>query len=273
MSSIQDFLNKPVEAMKSMFQRVQSEFDIASVFSQQALRESILAGRPYIDPNQRRAEIDRFNQSIRTGTLGRIQNSGTLGGGQGGSYVPDNIVFNYSPERSSHPDPGAWPHLTFGGQVLNPVQGGQKFWEASYSVSMHDYGGGSIVPGESGIDKAIGYYGIKLEVLERANSLVEALLEINAQNLGRAPSQIQSGKLLITSGFRHKIYNQYLRNTGVGAALNSKHMQGIALDCIMGRGQFREAFIEMARKHGFGGVGRYNSFVHIDMGPARTWNG
>ena len=273
MSSIQDFLNKPVDAMKNMFSRVQGEFDKASLFSQQPLRESIAAGRPYIDPNQRRAETDRFRQSIRTGTLGRLENSGNIGNGQGGSYVPDNIVFQYSPERSAHPDPSEWEHLTFGGQVLDPVQAGQKFWDATFSVKMVDYGGGSIVPGESGIDRAIGYYGVKLEALERANSLVEALLEINAQNLGGAPSQMGSGKILITSGFRHQIYNQYLRNTGVGAARNSKHMQGIALDCIMGRGQFREAFIEMARKHGFGGIGRYNSFVHIDMGAVRSWNG
>lgn len=273
MSSIQDFLNKPVNAMKSMFQRVQGEFDKASVFSQQALRESILGGRPYIDPNQRRAETERFRSSIRAGSIARIQNSGNVGAGQGGTYVPDDIVFTYSPQRSSHPEPSSWQHLEFGGQVLSPVRGGEKFWKWTRPVNMRDYGGGSIIPGESGIDEAIGYYGIKLEVLERAEALVEALLEIGAANFGGAPGQIRSGKILITSGFRHQIYNQQLRNEGIGAALNSQHMQGKALDCIMGRGQFREAFIEMARKHGFGGIGRYNSFVHIDIGPARTWNG
>lgn len=274
-SRLQDFLNKPIEAMKGLVDRTQNEFNRTALFSQQALRESVLNGRPYIDPNQRAAEIQRFRNERRAAVLARTQNSET-GGGQGGDYVPDNIVFSYTPERSSHPAPDGWSTLTFGGQVLNPVvspSNSEKFWDWDQAVNMRDYGGGSIVPKDSGIDNAIGYYGIKLEVLERADALVKAMLEIGGDSMPGAPSSMRNGKMLITSGFRHEIYNQHLRNRGIGAALNSQHMQGKALDCIMGRGRFREAWIEMARKHGFGGIGRYNTFVHIDIGPVRGWNG
>jgi hypothetical protein len=35
--------------------------------------------------------------------------------------------------------------------------------------------------------------------------------------------------------------------------------------------EFRNTFIEYASQEGIGGIGTYNSFIHIDIGPRRIW--
>ena len=253
---LQDFLSAPVDSLQSLFDKAETETEQLRIQSDQRTREAVAAGRPSATREARTEARDQFIAEWRGSVLAGIENSG---------YVERDGEIVFVPSMSSHPAPTAWEYLTFGGQVLNPVQAGKQFWTSDIVVNMVDYGGGQVIPGETGIDPAIGYYGIKLEALERANALIEAMMELGADRLDGAPSSITGqGKLLITSGFRHPIYNQYLRNTGVGAAVNSQHMEGKALDCVMGRGAFRERFIEMAAAHGFKGIGRYNTFVHID---------
>ena len=61
-----------------------------------------------------------------------------------------------------------------------------------------------------------------------------------------------------------------------GAAKNSLHMSGKAFDINTGSGAFsqsQDTLINTARSVGFSGFGRYATFVHIDTGPPRTWNG
>jgi hypothetical protein len=50
----------------------------------------------------------------------------------------------------------------------------------------------------------------------------------------------------------------------------SYHGLGIALDVSV-FGPDQRQFAEMARRHGFGGIGFYSSFTHIDTGPVRQW--
>lgn len=78
----------------------------------------------------------------------------------------------------------------------------------------------------------------------------------------------------VNSGYRSPAYNASLP----GAAKNSYHMQGMAMD-ISWPGidrVSREEFIRIARSHGFRGIGIYGpsagNFVHIDIGPERTWS-
>jgi hypothetical protein len=271
---LQDFLSAPVDSLQSLFDKAETEMEQLRIGSDQITREAVAAGRPAATREARTEARDAFIRDWRGSVLDGIDNSG---------YVEREGEIIFVPSMTSHPDPNSWAHLTFGGQVLNPYQAGQQFWTSDLVVDMVDYGGGRVIPGETGIDPAIGYYGIRLDVLERANALIEAMMELGADRLDGAPDTIRSqGKILITSGFRHRIYNQYLRNLAQfanpprrpGAALNSQHMEGKALDCIMGRGAFRETFIDMAAAHGFKGIGRYNTFVHIDTrdNPAR-WNG
>ncbi len=58
-------------------------------------------------------------------------------------------------------------------------------------------------------------------------------------------------------------------NRAVHGALHSRHLK-IAFDCRCAS-KDREAFIKAARAAGFRGIGRYSTFVHIDMGPVREW--
>lgn len=74
----------------------------------------------------------------------------------------------------------------------------------------------------------------------------------------------------IISGYRSPLYNNHLRSVGGGVAKNSLHLYGQAIDfCLpsvdMGR------LYEMARSFKAGGVGRYNEFIHIDVGRVRYW--
>lgn len=77
-------------------------------------------------------------------------------------------------------------------------------------------------------------------------------------------------KIHIISGYRSPLYNNYLRSIGGGVAKNSLHLYGQAIDfCLpsvdMGR------LYEVAKSFKAGGVGRYNEFIHIDVGRVRYW--
>jgi len=75
-------------------------------------------------------------------------------------------------------------------------------------------------------------------------------------------------RLTVTSGYRSPAYN-----ASVDGATKSYHMSGKAIDVTWAgfNAATREDFIRLARQEGFGGIGRYNSFVHVDVGPEREW--
>jgi zinc D-Ala-D-Ala carboxypeptidase len=73
--------------------------------------------------------------------------------------------------------------------------------------------------------------------------------------------------LLVTSAYRSPEHNKR-----VGGAKNSFHLKGVAFDIRM-ENQDPVAFEAAAREVGFRGVGYYpkQGFMHIDLGPERTW--
>ena len=73
--------------------------------------------------------------------------------------------------------------------------------------------------------------------------------------------------LIIRSAYRSPEHNR-----AVGGAKASKHMEGIAFDVAMANHD-PEAFEAAARAIGFKGFGFYprSGFIHIDLGPARSW--
>lgn len=74
--------------------------------------------------------------------------------------------------------------------------------------------------------------------------------------------------ITINSGYRSPDYNRL-----VGGAARSKHLDGIAFDCAIA-GALQPAFKSMAEKHGFNGIGTYDTFIHIDTRPNRArWGG
>ena len=78
--------------------------------------------------------------------------------------------------------------------------------------------------------------------------------------------------LQINSGYRNPRFNASLD----GAAKNSLHMSGMALDCHKSSfGSSNEAadkFIEAASQEGAGGIGTYSDFIHIDIGRRNHWS-
>jgi hypothetical protein len=73
--------------------------------------------------------------------------------------------------------------------------------------------------------------------------------------------------LIIRSAYRSPEHNRV-----VGGAKASKHMEGVAFDVAMANHD-PEAFEAAARAVGFKGFGFYprSGFMHVDLGPARSW--
>ena len=73
--------------------------------------------------------------------------------------------------------------------------------------------------------------------------------------------------MIVLSGYRSREHNRR-----VGGARASKHMDGAAFDISMANHD-PVAFEAAARKAGFQGFGFYprSGFIHIDLGPARSW--
>lgn len=76
----------------------------------------------------------------------------------------------------------------------------------------------------------------------------------------------------IISGFRSQGYNQSLRDAGRGAARESLHTKGLALDIHLDEVDEQELFdyLKSLKRGGAGYYPRY-LFVHADVGDVRTW--
>ena len=79
-------------------------------------------------------------------------------------------------------------------------------------------------------------------------------------------------RITIVSGYRSPQYNTDLRNKGMLAAKASLHQYGMAAD-IKIQGTSSKRVWNTVKKLGFGGTGYYKGeLVHIDVGPARSWD-
>ncbi len=94
-------------------------------------------------------------------------------------------------------------------------------------------------------------------------------IKINTEAMDKLQSlRNRLGKpLIVRSGYRSPSHNR-----AVGGAPASKHMLGTAFDIAMSNHD-PVAFAEAARAVGFLGFGTYprSGFMHIDLGPARSW--
>jgi len=82
----------------------------------------------------------------------------------------------------------------------------------------------------------------------------------------------REAKITITSGYRSPEYNTRVRNRGGLAAKASLHQYGMAVDIKM-EGVPAKRVWNTVKTLGFGGAGYYHgTTVHIDVGPARSWD-
>ena len=97
----------------------------------------------------------------------------------------------------------------------------------------------------------------------------DGAIKINTQALDKLQSlRNRLGKpLIVRSAYRSPAHNK-----AVGGAPRSKHMDGTAFDIAMSNHD-PVAFEAAARAVGFLGFGYYprSGFMHIDLGPARSW--
>lgn len=82
---------------------------------------------------------------------------------------------------------------------------------------------------------------------------------------------VVSGPLYVNSGWRSVQYN-----AKVGGAKSSTHLNGLAVDItwdgFIAKSNKTEQFVALARKEGFRGIGLYNTFIHLDIGPEKQWD-
>lgn len=76
----------------------------------------------------------------------------------------------------------------------------------------------------------------------------------------------------IISGYRSPRTNSMLRARSEGVARRSYHLRGMAIDLRL-PGLSTAGIARTARQLSVGGVGYYDDsdFVHVDVGPVRTW--
>ena len=75
---------------------------------------------------------------------------------------------------------------------------------------------------------------------------------------------------LLFCGYRSPAYNRLLRKRDRDVARNSYHVKGMAADIALEGVRLRD-IESVAKGLSVGGVGRYDKFVHLDVGPVRCW--
>ncbi|MEJ2641789.1 MAG: YcbK family protein [Desulfosarcinaceae bacterium] len=80
------------------------------------------------------------------------------------------------------------------------------------------------------------------------------------------------GTFSVISGYRSPATNAMLRRITTGVAKNSYHMKGKAIDIRL-RGCPTHKLRDICLQVHAGGVGYYpkSNFVHVDVGPVRSW--
>lgn len=105
------------------------------------------------------------------------------------------------------------------------------------------------------------------KTIKMSKRVVDILLQISERSLGDNTSLV----VRITSGYRTRKTNSYLRSFSKNVAENSLHIKGQAIDFTIDNLPHKK-LNNIAKEHAFGGLGVYDNFIHIDSGPFRRWN-
>lgn len=99
-------------------------------------------------------------------------------------------------------------------------------------------------------------------------STEKQITRLQSSKLQQLKQVLGMSSLKIISGTRTPEHNK-----SVGGAERSEHLNGRATDIDTSgmTDEQRVAFVKAATKVGFGGVGIYGSFIHLDTGKVRVW--
>jgi len=97
----------------------------------------------------------------------------------------------------------------------------------------------------------------------------DGLIVVNEEALDclQTLRDIMGVPLIINSAYRSVAYNK-----AVGGAPKSQHLEGKAFDIRLTDKVDRKELKAMAKAAGFTGIGDYDTFVHVDIGPVRYWD-
>lgn len=93
------------------------------------------------------------------------------------------------------------------------------------------------------------------------------LIDEHAMDCLQRFRDLVGGPVVLNSAYRSETYNKK-----VGGAPKSQHLLGRAFDVQITDRLHRDEIHKLAKSAGFSGFGDYNTFVHIDIGPARYWD-
>ena len=106
------------------------------------------------------------------------------------------------------------------------------------------------------------------EIASKGNDSI--LINEDALDRLQKARELLNAPMTINSAFRDKAHNKK-----VGGADNSLHTVGRAFDIAYRLNGYvlldRRDLYEACKMAGFTGFGFYNTFLHVDTGPKRTW--
>jgi hypothetical protein len=176
------------------------------------------------------------------------------------------------------------------------VEGGGGTWSptSNYIVTLVaiDSASGQLkIPSSSRYDIAVTWCGFANQEFKKGfkSSIYFAPISVldfdfNPQQLGQAANpygcyaRIDFVKALQVLKARYgnklsvsSLYRQPSHNANIGGAKNSLHMAGCAID-ISANAEQREKLALLAWELGFGGIGMYDGWIHLDIAPISRWS-
>lgn len=103
------------------------------------------------------------------------------------------------------------------------------------------------------------------EIIKMDKELIELLYKVQTISESHEP-------INIISAYRSPNTNQKMHDKERGVAQNSYHTRGMAIDINIQNRSLKD-IRKIAKELQMGGVGYYprSNFVHVDVGPVRTW--
>ena len=253
-SLIKSLFDSVLGEFRDFVNNIKSEFGKMSSLSGMSTNSSVNNGSNRLDPSYRYSTSNSYAERVNTRSIGSTQSGGT-------GYVPSsrtNVRIRPTAEELR------W--------VAGISEGGAPDGVFRFSSSVLNMGPSATAayngnPSRYPEFRAVNNYGSAgwQEVISKHKE-VYILLRRVIINMGR--SGHKGSGYTINSAYRSPTYNRMVKG-----ARNSAHKSAMALDVSMNgvSNNGRKDFIRYASEQGFGGIGWYDTFIHVDIAQTRTW--